>query len=176
MITSDCGEEQITPGYSTDIELRIPATISGPKRTENYKGKLWMTDQRIIFVTEVKSSKVKSYDSPPSLENLVIPYTHILSATFHLPTFSPNQILLAFLPDSEKGSSHALPDPGRGSHLELKMVIGEGAGHGVWKHIEGQRVRCEERRKEGEALPAYSPTDQGPSSIPDSPPPFDSKS
>jgi hypothetical protein len=44
-----------------------------------------------------------------------------------------------------------LPTPGRGGKLEVKLLVGEGAGHGVWKRIEGERGRWEEtRRREGE--------------------------
>ena len=89
--------------------------------------------------------------------------TCVLTSTFHLPTFSPNQILITFLPSPSPPSStstssadvEVLPHPGRGAHLEIKLVVGDGAGHGVWKHVEGQRVRWEEMRLEGEQLPAY---------------------
>lgn len=56
-----------------------------------------------------------------------------------------------FLPDPNDPES-GLPSPGRGAHLEVKVVIGEGAGHGVWKRIEGERQSAEARRKEGEML------------------------
>jgi hypothetical protein len=76
---------------------------------------------------------------------------YLLKATFNLPTFSPNHLLLEFLPDTSD-LNNGLPSPGRGSHLELKVVIGEGAGHSVWKRIEGERQTAEARRKEGEQL------------------------
>lgn len=41
------GEKLLTPGYSTDVELKIPATIDGPKRTEKSWGRIWLTDQRV---------------------------------------------------------------------------------------------------------------------------------
>ncbi|KAK4683536.1 hypothetical protein P7C73_g6712, partial [Tremellales sp. Uapishka_1] len=41
------GEDYLTPGNTADIELRIPATIQGPKRTEYAKGRVWATNQRV---------------------------------------------------------------------------------------------------------------------------------
>jgi hypothetical protein len=77
----------------------------------------------------------------------------MLSATFHLPTFTPNNILLHFGPDpSLPLEQTGLPDPGRGGKIEAKLVIGEGAGHGVWKRIEGERSRWAEKRKEENVL------------------------
>lgn len=41
------GEHLLTPGYVTDIELRVPATMQGPKRKEMAKGSVFLTDQRV---------------------------------------------------------------------------------------------------------------------------------
>ena len=56
-------------------------------------------------------------------------------------------MLIAFLPDGP-----SLPSPGRGGKIELKLVVGEGACHAVWKRIEAERSRAEQRRVEEETL------------------------
>jgi hypothetical protein len=63
---------------------------------------------------------------------------YLNSAKFNLPLFSPNNILLSFQPDP---ASQSLPEPGRGGKIEAKIIVGEGAGHGIWKMIEGERER-----------------------------------
>ncbi|GFZ45002.1 hypothetical protein JCM24511_02728 [Saitozyma sp. JCM 24511] len=161
------GESPLTSGNTADIELRIPATMDGPKRVESAKGQLWLTDHRIIFVADSggagssssSAAAPPSYDASEGIRSLVIPYSVLISSTFHLPTFSPNHLLLSFLPDLLSPAPSNLPTLGRGGKLEVKLLVGEGAGHGVWKRIEGERGRWEEsRRREGEeALPVYTP-------------------
>ncbi|WRT67976.1 uncharacterized protein IL334_004950 [Kwoniella shivajii] len=160
------GENFLTPGHTAEVELKVPATIQGPKRTENAKGNIWVTDKRVLFVadtldtpgTSASAANVPSnppdYDAPPSLSSLEIPYISMRSATYNLPTFSANHLLLTFIP-----SSSSLPDPGTGQYIELKIWIGEGAGHAIWKRIEGERIRAAERQNhsEEEDLPAYAP-------------------
>lgn len=85
----------------------------------------------------------------------------LLSTEFKLPTFSPNHILLSFLPDPKLGAESNLPSPGRGSSLEAKLTVGEGAGHGCWKRIEGERCRAEENRNQEEVLRKSSAPSQG---------------
>ena len=75
----------------------------------------------------------------------------LLATKFELPIFSANYILLNFLPDPTE-ADNGLPSPGRGAHLELKVCINDGQGHGVWKRIEGERCRLEERRADDEML------------------------
>lgn len=41
------GEKLLTPGYYTDLELHVPASMEGPKRTENAQGRVWLTDHRV---------------------------------------------------------------------------------------------------------------------------------
>ncbi|KAK8858757.1 hypothetical protein IAR55_002986 [Kwoniella newhampshirensis] len=166
VLPSKDGEDVLTPGYTADLELRIPATIRGPKRTENAKGRIWVTDHRVIFIADTLDtpgtsssaanapSEPPSYDAPPVLSSLEIPYASLKIATYNLPTFSANNVLITFVPVPGDTS---LPDPGRGQTIEAKVVVGEGAGHGVWKRIEGERMRAEERRKEEDVLPAYEP-------------------
>jgi hypothetical protein len=45
-----------------------------------------------------------------------------------------------------------LPEPGRGGKIEAKIIVGEGAGHGIWKMIEGERERWLERKREENTL------------------------
>ncbi|OWZ27804.1 hypothetical protein C349_06744 [Cryptococcus neoformans var. grubii Br795] len=160
-------EDLLTEGNTATLTLNIPPTIQGPKRTENAKGRLWITDRRVIFVTDGLSAPWSDsnggppgYDAPPTLNSLEIGHTLLRSCTYNLPTFSANHIRITFLPSP---SSNSLPDPGTGQVLEAKIIVGEGAGHAVWKRIEGERSRAEERGRDGEDLPAY---DQGPSGPP----------
>lgn len=73
----------------------------------------------------------------------------LLSSKFNLPLLGANHILLSFLPDP-LATEASLPSPGRGASLEAKLVVGEGAGHGTWKIIEGERQRSEAMRRQGE--------------------------
>ncbi|ORY25956.1 hypothetical protein BCR39DRAFT_542733 [Naematelia encephala] len=152
------GENVLTEGNTADLELRIPPTPSGPKRTETAKGRIWVTDHRVIFISERQATSTSTstgYDAPPTLDSLVIPYSHLLIASFNLPLFAPNNLILSFLPSSPESSSH-LPEVGRGGKIEAKLVVGEGAGHGIWKRIEGERSRYVERQIEEESLPVYT--------------------
>jgi len=47
--SSRADEQLLTGPHPADIELRIPATISGPKRTETARGSLYVTDKRVSF-------------------------------------------------------------------------------------------------------------------------------
>ena len=53
------GEEYLVPfqGFPADLELRIPPTVHGPKRTEKQKGRVWVTDHRIVFVADAKGQQ-----------------------------------------------------------------------------------------------------------------------
>ncbi|WVQ65573.1 uncharacterized protein L199_003751 [Kwoniella botswanensis] len=166
------GEDVLTAGHTAEIELKVPATIQGPKRTETAKGRIWVTDHRVIFVADTLDLPGPSsagtnappnppgYDAPPVLSSVEIPYTSLRTATYNLPTFSANHLVLAFVP-SPTPAGASLPNPGIGQFIELKIWVGEGAGHAVWKRIEGERSRVEERMRgraeEEEGLPAYAP-------------------
>jgi hypothetical protein len=41
------GEHLLTPGYHTELELKIPPTTEGPKRSEWAVGRVWLTDERV---------------------------------------------------------------------------------------------------------------------------------
>lgn len=62
------GEKLLTPGYATDLELKIPATIEGPKRTERAWGRVWLTDQRVGCGTLSETGGLAgfSFSSSPS--------------------------------------------------------------------------------------------------------------
>lgn len=87
----------LTPAHTADVELRIPATIQGPKRSESAKGLFWVTDQRvsclfipfeqiadrqIVFKADTAAGSktaLPAYDAPPSLDSLNIPYVSRIS-------------------------------------------------------------------------------------------------
>lgn len=156
--TMAAGERLLTHGHATDAELRIPATIEGPKRTMSSSGRIWVSNHRVIYLADDPTSGIGTSSSSP-LTTLEIPYSILLSTKFNLPLLSPNNITLSFLPDPLAPPPATLPNPGRGSALEVKLVVGEGAAHAVWKVIEGERAGAEERRRRGEEedLPAYQP-------------------
>jgi len=164
------GENILTEGNTADIELRVPPTVQGPKRKEAARGRLWVTDQRVVFMADPSpASSSRAYDAPPELSSIVVPYPSILSTTFELPILSQNYILISFLP-AEPVEASGLPPVGRGGKIELKVAVGEGAGHGIWKRIEGERMMAEERSTEEEALPAYTPAPDAAGSAPVVPP------
>ncbi|WWC70959.1 uncharacterized protein I206_104911 [Kwoniella pini CBS 10737] len=149
------GEELLTPGNTVEVELKVPATIQGPKRIETAKGKIWITDQRVIFIANsidnpgpstITSSQPNppKYDSPPILSSIEIPYLVMKFVNYNLPTFSANHILIKFIPIENNNS---LPNPGIGQFIELKLWIGEGLGHSIWKRIEGEKNKQEEKFK-----------------------------
>lgn len=78
---------------------------------------------------------------------------YLASAKYNLPLFSPNNILLSFQPDP---NSQSLPEPGRGGKIEAKLIIGEGASHGIWKMIEAERERWLEIKKEENTLREFT--------------------
>jgi hypothetical protein len=141
----------------------------------------------VILISSIEPSGGASYDAPPALTSIVVPYVrhtssrlahlhrssltfidsnplcfrskpmllkltpqqYLNSAKFNLPLFSPNNILLSFQPDP---SSQSLPEPGRGGKIEAKVIVGEGAGHGIWKMIEGERERWLEIKRQENVL------------------------
>lgn len=48
-----------------------------------------------------------------------------------------------------------LPEPGRGGKIEAKVIVGEGAGHGLWKAIEAERERWSQKQREENTLRAF---------------------
>ncbi|BEI86218.1 hypothetical protein CcaverHIS002_0605050 [Cutaneotrichosporon cavernicola] len=160
------GEKLLTPGYATDIELTIPATIEGPKRTEKSWGRIWLTDQRIIFIA-VKRPGGEDLNAPhrvagaPGLHSLIIPYDTIKDTSFHLPIFSANHQLIQFIPDLAHPAPN-LPNPGSNSALVCKLLLAEGLGHNMYKRIEKERETWLKRLRDGETLPAYTPREAPP--------------
>lgn len=65
--------------------------------------------------------------------------------------FSQNYIAITFLPDPLDPNNN-FPQLGRGSDITGTIWVGDGAGHGVWKRIEGERQLAEARRNAGEML------------------------
>ena len=69
-------------GNTADLELRIPATMAGPKRTDYAKGRLWATNQRVGTVVNCTDAKVIFIGDQPvasgsgsaPIASLVIPF------------------------------------------------------------------------------------------------------
>ncbi|GMK57314.1 hypothetical protein CspeluHIS016_0401480 [Cutaneotrichosporon spelunceum] len=160
------GEKLLTPGYATDLKLTIPATIEGPKRTETSWGRIWLTDQRIIFIAhkapgEEDLNAGHHVGRAPELHSLIIPYDTIKETSFHLPIFSTNHQLIQFLPDPTHPTP-GLPNPGSNSALVCKLLLADGLGHSMYKRIEKEREAWLKRLREGETLPAYTPHEAPP--------------
>lgn len=45
-----------------------------------------------------------------------------------------------------------LPPVGRGGKIEAKFVVGEGAGHGLWKKVEAEKEGFKRRKEEEDTL------------------------
>ncbi|WOO76836.1 uncharacterized protein LOC62_01G000451 [Vanrija pseudolonga] len=146
------GEKLLTPGYAAEVELRVPATIEGPKRVENAAGLIWITSERFVVISQApqSDSQMRVYDRPPTLSSLVVPYATIKSNDFSVPLFSANHLLVSFVPDGTPTSG--LPSPGRGGVITAKLVVGDGQAHAVWKRIEAERAASAERKRHEEAL------------------------
>jgi len=142
---------------------------SGGSKKLKDVGRLWLTDQRLIFVSDTEGSASKS-----GLETLSIPLTSILSTKFEQPYFGANFLSIDIKPAPEGG----LTD---GTRAEIRLKdkgIFELAGI-----LEKTRERAIYMRRQSaedeEGLPSYStPAESaGPSSyagesgVPDEAPP-----
>ncbi|KAK1925761.1 hypothetical protein DB88DRAFT_524065 [Papiliotrema laurentii] len=154
-------EKVLTGPHDSELEICVPPTLQGPKQKARSKGRLWVTDQRVVFLENNlsvpnpgSSRQPPEYEATLSLRSLAIPYTVLIYSGFELPVFSQNYIAITFLPDPLDPNNN-FPQLGRGSDITGTIWVGDGAGHGVWKRIEGERQLAEARRNAGEMLPAY---------------------
>jgi len=149
------GETVILFQDSTELTLIIPAEIpdaltdaSMPvavarKWTES--GSIWLTDQRLIFVSSLSPSR------PPSFDSLSILLPSILATSFVQPYFSGNYLSLSILPSVEGGLT-----PGTKAEVRFK-------DRGIFQFVQllertreiAIRKRRVEMQAESENLPLY---------------------
>ncbi|KAL1413153.1 hypothetical protein Q8F55_000902 [Vanrija albida] len=152
------GETLLTPGYAVELEVRVPASLEGPKRVEAAGGLIWITSERFVVIAQTPASESQmrmSYPRAPTLSSLDVPFATIKSNEFAVPLFSANHLLVSFVPDPAVAQP-GLPHPGRGGAITAKLVVGDGVAHAVWKRIEAERAAWEERRRNEDALPLYT--------------------
>ncbi|KAI9064913.1 hypothetical protein FKP32DRAFT_1648678 [Trametes sanguinea] len=79
-----------------EVALQIPETTAGgssssgsagPKKLKSIGG-IWLTDQRLIFVSAQPSQSSQSFDS------LTVPLTAIISTQFEQPRFAANYLVI----------------------------------------------------------------------------------
>jgi len=122
----------------------------GSKRLKEV-GRLWLTDQRLIFVADNVNK--------PSLQSLSIPHTSLRSTKFEQPFLGANYLALDFKPSPEGG----LTD---GTTAEIRLK-----DKGIFEFassLEKTRERVvymkRSQLEEEDGLPVYtSPTSAGPS-------------
>ena len=51
------GETLCAGPYTADLMLKVPASLNGPKRTENAAGRIWVTDHRVCSHLLLPSSE-----------------------------------------------------------------------------------------------------------------------
>ncbi|OSX59505.1 hypothetical protein POSPLADRAFT_1150989 [Postia placenta MAD-698-R-SB12] len=135
---------------------------SGGTRKLKDVGRLWLTDQRLIFVSD---------GAPRSaLESLSVPLTALLSTKFEQPYFGSNYLEVDIRPSRDGGLSD-------GTTAEIRFK-----DKGLFEFVsalEKTRERAVYMKRqsaddEDEGLPSYSPPEPGPSysaRVPDEAPP-----
>ncbi|KAI0337902.1 hypothetical protein BDW22DRAFT_1363472 [Trametopsis cervina] len=160
---------------AADLSLSIPnapptatstAGGSGGEKKLSSSGRIWLTDQRLVFV---------AHNAPPTavagLDSLSIPLATILSTKFEQPFFGQNFLVLEIKPVAEGGLTN-------GTKAEIRLN-----DKGLFEFVgvlEKTRERAIYMKRAGadeeEGLPGYSTpsTTAGPSAatiIPDEAPP-----
>ncbi|KAG6861945.1 hypothetical protein C0995_009129 [Termitomyces sp. Mi166 len=104
-----------TVDTGVDLSLTIPdsepvghetAGGSGGSRKLKALGKIWLTDQRLIFTSDLTNA---------SFESLSVPLHSVLSTKFEQPTFSSNYLSFEIKPSAEGGLN-----PGTRAELRFK--------------------------------------------------------
>ncbi|OCH94499.1 hypothetical protein OBBRIDRAFT_789188 [Obba rivulosa] len=142
---------------------------SGGSKKLKDVGRLWLTDQRLIFVADTEGDA-----STTGMETLSVPLTSILSTKFEQPYFGANYLSLDVKPVHEGG----LTD---GTRIEIRLK-----DKGIFEFV-GSLEKTRERAiymrrqsaEEEEGLPSYTtPAESagpssyvGGSSVPDEAPP-----
>jgi len=134
---------------------------SGGARKLKDVGRLWLTDQRLIFVSDGENKS--------SLESLSIPLTSLLSTKFEQPYFGSNYLSIDIKPAPDGGLAE-------GTKAEIRF-----RDKGLFEFVsvlEKTRERAVYMKRQSmdddEGLPTYTPAEAGPSDsggIPDDAPP-----
>ncbi|KZT06533.1 uncharacterized protein LAESUDRAFT_714265 [Laetiporus sulphureus 93-53] len=135
--------------------------LGGAKKLKDV-GRLWLTDQRLVFVSDGSSKST-------SLESLSVPLTTLLSTKFEQPYFGSNYLGLEIKPAPEGRLTE-------GTKAEIRFK-----DKGIFEFVsvlEKTRERAVYMKRqsadEEEGLPTYTPGDAGPSysgGVPDDAPP-----
>ncbi|KAI0248817.1 hypothetical protein BJV78DRAFT_1130719 [Lactifluus subvellereus] len=150
----------MTVDSGAEVSLTIPDTPptasaasggSGGERKLQGTGKLFLTDQRLIFVSESDGGGSTAFNT------LTLPLPSILSARFEQPYLGSNYVSIDIRPSPDGGLT-----PGTRSEIRLK-------NQGIFQLVsllEKTRERAvymrRQLREEEETLPAYA-SPQGPS-------------
>ncbi|CCM02319.1 uncharacterized protein FIBRA_04411 [Fibroporia radiculosa] len=125
-------------------------------------GRLWLTDQRLIFVSDGTSKS-----SP--LESLSVSLTSLLTTRFEQPIFGSNSLLVDIKPAPEGGLTDGTKAEIRFKDKGLFEFVGV---------LEKTRERAVYMKRqmadEHDSLPTYTPAEAGPSysaGVPDDAPP-----
>ncbi|KAI0940204.1 hypothetical protein AcV5_001375 [Taiwanofungus camphoratus] len=151
---------------------------SGGTKKMKEMGRLWLTDQRLIFITDCKDDgpSINTPKDPPtkpssnsSFESLTVPLTSLLSTKFEQPLLGQNYLVIEIQP-APGGSLTA------GTKAEVRLK-----DKGLFEFVsalEKTRERTIYMKRQAadddEGLPVYTSGDVGPSyasRIPDDAPP-----
>ncbi|KAH7909449.1 hypothetical protein BJ138DRAFT_230392 [Hygrophoropsis aurantiaca] len=159
----------ITVDSQVEYALAIPDRPQGtgnidPRGVKRMKetGRLWLTDQRLVFTTP-GGGKLK-----PSFDSLSIPLPSILSTKFEQPFFGANYLAMDVKPSADGGLND-------GTVLEIRFN-----DRGIFEFVntlEKTRERAiymkrQSSLEEDEGLPVYT-SSAGPSAHEDMPPGYD---
>ncbi|OBZ70482.1 Cell cycle serine/threonine-protein kinase hsk1, partial [Grifola frondosa] len=132
------------------------STSGGSGGTKKLKemGRLWLTDERLIFVSDAPSGA-----KPPAFESLSIPLTSLVSTKFEQPRFGANYLVVDVRPAPDGGLTE-------GTRAEIRM-----RDKGIFEFVsslEKTRERAVYMKRqsadEEEGLPSYMSPADAPSS------------
>ncbi|KAI0080774.1 hypothetical protein K474DRAFT_95913 [Panus rudis PR-1116 ss-1] len=95
-------DELIIRTVDSGVELSLtvpngPSNSGGSKKLKEV-GRLWLTDQRIVFVADLAKGSAK-----PSFESLSVPLTSLISTRFEQPFLGANFLAVDIKPVPEGG-------------------------------------------------------------------------
>ncbi|TFK46936.1 hypothetical protein OE88DRAFT_1637453 [Heliocybe sulcata] len=136
---------------------------SGSARVMKETGRIWLTDQRMVFVADTKNNK-------PAFESLSVPLTSIQATKFEQPYFGANYLVIEIKPSPEGGLTE-------GTKAEIRLN-----DKGIFSFVsvlDKTRERAIYMKRQSamddeEALPSAGPSGAGSVDIPtDDPPAYD---